>query len=137
MLINGILFDSEAWHGVNLKQIKTLEAIYEDLLISILKLHRKTPTDFLYLPLRWIIAQRRILYLKHIMKRHENDLLRRVFQAQKYDETKGDFVDLVTKDRISLEITHEEVTSNTMSKTKLRNILKTSAQKSCFIISSK
>lgn len=56
------------------------------------------------MPLRWIIAQRRIIYLKHITERHENDMLRKVYQAKTYDQTKGDFADLVTKDLLSLNI---------------------------------
>jgi hypothetical protein len=63
MLINGILFNSEAWHGVTKKDIKQLERIDETLLRGIVKAHSKTPTEFLYLemgvlPLRWVIAQR-------------------------------------------------------------------------------
>ena len=41
MLLNGILFNAEAWHGVTLKQIKSLETIDEYLLKNILKAHRK------------------------------------------------------------------------------------------------
>ena len=65
MLINGILFNSESWHGVTEKQVKSLEAIDESLLRTITKAHSKTPKEFLHLesgalPLRFIIAQRRI-----------------------------------------------------------------------------
>ena len=43
MLLNGILFNSESWHGVTQKQIKSLEGIDEALLRGILKAHGKTP----------------------------------------------------------------------------------------------
>ena len=43
MLLTGILFNVEAWHGVTLQHIKRLEMIDESLLRSILKAHRKTP----------------------------------------------------------------------------------------------
>ena len=61
MLINGILYNSEVWHGVTHAQIVKLESVDEALLRSILKAHSKTPKEFLYLetgtiPLRWIIA---------------------------------------------------------------------------------
>ena len=46
MLINGILFNSEAWHGVTLAQIAKLDCIDDDLLRGILKAHRKTPSEF-------------------------------------------------------------------------------------------
>ena len=48
MLINGILYNSEAWHGVTRKQIASLEAIDEALLRKLLKSHCKTPKEFLY-----------------------------------------------------------------------------------------
>ena len=72
MLLNGILYNSEAWHGITKKQIKTLEKIDEELLRRILKIHSKTPKEFLYLetgstPIKWILTQRRVNYLKHIL----------------------------------------------------------------------
>ena len=96
MLINGILYNSEAWHGVTRKQIASLEAIDEALLRKLLKSHCKTPKEFLYLetgalPLRWIVAQRRILFLKHITEKHDDELLKKVFHAQKENPTQGDF----------------------------------------------
>ena len=36
MLLNGVLFNSEAWHGVSLEDIKTLESVDEQLLRSLL-----------------------------------------------------------------------------------------------------
>ena len=55
-------------------------------------------------------------------------MLRKVYQAQKDDQTNGDFADLVTKYLLSLNITYEEVTSNALCKTKLKKMLKASAQ---------
>ena len=77
MLMNGILYNSEAWHGVTKNHIKNLETIDEDLLRKFLKAHGKTPKEFLYLetgaiPIRWIIAQRRINFFKHILEKDEN-----------------------------------------------------------------
>ena len=51
MLLNGILYNSEAWHGVTKSHIKSLEAIDETLLRRILQAHRKTPLNFLYMEL--------------------------------------------------------------------------------------
>ena len=99
MLINGILFNSEAWHGVTLAHIAKLEAIDEALLRGILKAHTKTPKEFLYfeigvLPIKWIIAQRRINYMYHILQRDENELVKKVFIAQRNNPVQGDFVNL-------------------------------------------
>ena len=84
-------------------QVESLEAIDDALLRNILKAHSKTPTEFLYLEteavsLWWIIAQRRIIFMKHIDERHEDKLTKKVFLAQKEHPNKGDFVLLVEKD---------------------------------------
>ena len=49
MLLNGILFNSEAWHAISDSDIKLLETIDEHLLRSLVKGHSKTPLEFLYL----------------------------------------------------------------------------------------
>ena len=56
MLINGMLYNSEAWHGVTNAHIVKLESVDESLLRGLLKAHLETGT----IPLRWIITQRRI-----------------------------------------------------------------------------
>ena len=94
MLINGMLFNSEAWHGLTNAQLVKLESVDQALLRGILKCHSKTPKEFLHLesgtvPLRWIITQRRLNYLRHISGRPDNELLKRVFLAQKEQPTKG------------------------------------------------
>lgn len=121
MLINGILYNSEAWHGVTKKQVTELEAIDEALLRKLLNEHSKTPTEFLYLetgalPLRWVLAQRRITFMKHIINKHDNELIRKIFLAQKDSPNQGDFVQLVTKDLVDLNMTFEEVSSKTSQK---------------------
>ena len=46
MLMNGILYNSEAWHGVNQSHVKTLQAIDEDVLESFLKHIAKHQKNF-------------------------------------------------------------------------------------------
>ena len=127
MLINGMLFNSEAWHGVTNAQVAALESVDQALLRSMLKLPRGTPNNFLYLetgslPIKWILAIRRINYLKHIYKRNENELLRKVFNAQKDHPTNGDFVWLVEKDMNKFGITHEQVAAGDVSKKYLKEV---------------
>ena len=49
MLINSMLFNSEAWHSMRENDIKMLEAVDEYLLRSLVHAHAKTPPEFLYL----------------------------------------------------------------------------------------
>ena len=114
MLLNGILYNSEAWHGMTSAQVVKLQQIDEALLRGILKAHAKTPQEFLYLetgatPIKYILAQRRINYLRHIISRSDNELIKKVFIAQKENPTRGDFIRLVEKDIAMLGITYEEV----------------------------
>ena len=44
--INGILFNSEAWHGVTAAHIVRFESVDEALLKGILNAYNKTPTEF-------------------------------------------------------------------------------------------
>ena len=47
MLLNGLLYNSEAWHSLTLKDITELEKIDEALLRYLLGCHSKTPLEFL------------------------------------------------------------------------------------------
>ena len=103
MLINGIMFNSEVWHSVTDRDMEILEKVDESLLRGILSAHAKTPKETLYLetksvPLRYIIKSRRVMYLHSILTRSENELIKRVFEVQRCEMTKGDFLELVMKD---------------------------------------
>ena len=103
MLINGILYNSEAWHDINERDIKRLEEVDEHLLRTLVHGHAKTPLEFLYLetgsiPIRYIIACRRMCFLQTILKRKDNELTKRVFKAQSENPLKGDFYNLVKED---------------------------------------
>ena len=137
MFLNGILFNSEVWHGVTSAQIASLEAIDNSLLRGILGAHKGTPKAFLYLEtgtmaLRWIIAQRRINYLKHILTRNEDELIKKVYKAQKGNPTKGDFAILVEKDLKKLGVLHKDVESETMTPNMLKKALKDNAKSAAF-----
>ena len=47
MLLNGILYNSEAWHLLSEAEIKTMETVDEHLLRSLVQGHAKTPIEFL------------------------------------------------------------------------------------------
>ena len=117
MYLNGTLFNSEAWHGINQSQIEAFEKQDQALLRGLLGGHSKIPFPALYLetsqiPLRYILASRRILYLHTILQRSKDDLIRRVYNAQKADPVKGDFCQLVEDDMrlVGMNLSEEEMT---------------------------
>ena len=83
-----MLFNSEAWHGITSAHIVKLESVDEALVRGLLKAHSKTPKEFLHfetgkISLRWIVTQRRINYLKPILTRDDDEVIKKVFTAQK------------------------------------------------------
>ena len=64
------------------------------------------------------------------MERHDDELLKKVFLAQKRNPTLGDFAQIVEKNLTDLKITYEEVMN--LSKTKLKEIIKKNAMCAAF-----
>ena len=95
MFCNGILYNSEVWHGLKEYDIEELEKVDAYLLRGIMKAHSKTSRAALYLesgcvPLRYILKKRRILYLHHLITRDKNELIRKVYEAQESASVKDD-----------------------------------------------
>ena len=114
MLCNGILFNSEVWHGIKEYDIEELEKVDEYLLRGIMKAHSKTSRAALYLesgcvPLRYILKKRRIMYLHHILIRKPDALLLQTFQAQNKFPVKGDWSLTVANNLKEIDIDAENI----------------------------
>ena len=138
MLLNGILFNSEAWQGPETKHITLLEKVDEALLRGILGAHPKIPLEALYLetrsiPIRFVVASRRILYLHTILQKDRNEMILKIFEAQKMKPSPGDFIDLVKNDfeTIGWKITEEEIRN--LSKQNFKKIVKSKISNAAFI----
>ena len=89
----------------------------------------KTPKHLMYLelgwlPLRFIIKSRRLNFLKYILNQTETSLVKQVFNEQKLNPKRGDWVKDVEKDLKKLKIclTYDEITS--MSKSSFKTLVK-------------
>ena len=138
MFLNGMLFNSESWHGVTKADVATLEKIDHSLLRSILGAHKGTPKDLLYLetgtiPIRWILLQRRVNFLKHILSRDKDELLRKVYEAQKSNPVMGDFAKIVEKDLEKIGLSHEDVAQESFTKKALKKELSESVRSAAFV----
>ena len=101
----------------------------------ILKIHTKTPNEFLYLetgstPIYWILKQSRVNYLKHILALEDSEIVKKVYKAQKENPTNGDFVQLVEKDITDLNITQAQM--ETLGKHDLKELMKNIGTKKAF-----
>ena len=74
------------------------------------------PVEALFLesksiPMRYILASRRILYLHAMLQKEESEMVRRIYEAQKSDPSLGDFFELVRQDcqNIRLNMSDQEI----------------------------
>ena len=137
LLINTIMFNSEAWHNFTITQIEAFEKIDEALLRGLVLGHAKLPVPALYLetgqvPIRYIMAVRRILYLQTILHRDQNELIRKVYMAQKEDPNPGDFCQLVEQDcqMINCQLGDDQIQA--MTKYDLKILIKKMAKQAAF-----
>ena len=75
-------------------------------------------------PIRYAIIKKRISYLHHLITREKNELISKVFYAQKRKPVKDDWVITVDKNmtEINLKLTENEM--NNMKKFKFKELLK-------------
>ena len=103
MLLNGILYNSEAWQNISEEEMKMLEDVDNYFLRKLLQAQSKTSISFLHLetgtlPIRFILANRRLVYFHNILSRERTELIHRVFKAQEENPTKGTWFKSVKKD---------------------------------------
>ena len=137
-LVNGTLFNSEAWHGISKDTMKPLESVDHHLLRQLLGAHVKTPTEFLYLetgctPLAFIVKSRRLMYLKEIITRPEEELISRIYQSQKKAPKTGDWCQMVKDDLqvLGIHMSEEEIAS--MSTLSYKRHIKSQIKKAAFL----
>ena len=129
MLLNGMLFNSEIWYGLKEEEVQKLASVDEYLLRSILGVPSKTPKEALYLetgciPIKYLLKMRRIMYLHHIVRRPEKELIRKFYEAQKCKISKGDWVQIVQENMNQINLEMSELAISKMSKHKFKKIVK-------------
>ena len=133
MLINGILYNSEVWHNMSIKDAVILEKVDEALLRGLLNAHPKTPLEALYLetksiPIRYILASRRILYLYNILRKEKTEMVRKIYDVQKADPSKGDFSEIVKEDMASIGLFMNEEDIMKTPKQRFKTIVRQKVQ---------
>ena len=127
--VNAILTNSEVWHDVRRKHLESLEASDIELLRKILNAHSKTSKEAFFLelgivPLRFHVSMRRFMYLWHLLRRTSNELINKVYVAQKCETTKGDWAKIIEEEKIKYNLTESNEQILKMSKQKFRKKVK-------------
>ena len=100
MLLGTLLCNSEVWYLPSDKMLSKLEQIDEDLLIQLISGQARVSRAALYMdtgatPIRFLVKSRRMMYLHHILSRSKNELIRKVFDAQKRKPVLNDWVNII------------------------------------------
>ena len=114
-----------------------MKRIDQTLLRGVLSAHPKIPTEALYLetkslPIRFIVASRRLMYFHTILQKNETEMVRKVYEAQKTDPSPGDFVELVRKDCENIQLDMSDTEISKLTKQKFRAIIKEKISNSAF-----
>ena len=112
LLISSILSNSEVWYGVTQSDMDQLEQVNEMWLRNLFLCSRNVPKDLLYLemglvPISYIIKERRLMFLHHVLHQKTDSLLFRFFIAQKSSPTHKDWVSTVLGDLEEFDINIE------------------------------
>ena len=108
LLVSSMLFNCEAWYNITKAEMELLETVDLMLLRGIFKAPKSTPKEMLFLelelvPFREIVRQRRLGFLFYILNQNEESMIYRVFESQRRNPTKKDWVTTVFSDLESLK----------------------------------
>ena len=137
LILSTLLSDSESWVGLTIKDVEELEKCDERIMKQKFELHSKSPTEAIYLelgltPLRFLIMQRRLLFLNFILNEPPDTLIHQVLQAQIKKEYKNDWIKQVKQDMTELEInlTYDQIKQ--ASKNEFKKFVKETIKKKAF-----
>ena len=97
--------------------------------------HAKVAVEFLYLetgakPVKFVIKSRRLNYLKEIHNRENHELIKRIYESQKKNPSKGDWTEIVKDDLETIEVNENELKE--MSKGEAKQMIKSQIEKATF-----
>ena len=136
-LVNSMLYNSEAWHGIVKDDTEIFSRVDESLLRGLVSGHLKVGKEALYLetgtiPIKYTWAARRLIYLQTILKRDKNELIQKVYEAQKLDPKQGDFIQLVQADANLVNFNIQEELIQNMDNTLYKTLIKSTVRKAAF-----
>ena len=124
MLIGSMLNNSESWINISKKGLENLEKPDTMLKRNILSTYGNPSKVFMYLelgilPVKFVIMEKRLNFLRYILKESMFFMIRQVFETHKTESVKGDFIDLIKKDMEELDIdfTEEEIQNKQIKNT--------------------
>ena len=137
MLVNSLLFTTETWSGLSERDVARLQVVDTAMIRAITGGHSKTPVEFHFLEtgtlmLKHILSINRLMYHHHLITREDNETIKKVYNKQKEDETKGDWFDLLVKDFKFIGVEMDENHIKQMTKEEYKKEIKEQISKAAF-----
>ena len=117
LLLGSLLNNSESWINITKKDLDDLEKPDTMVHRGILCTEGNPSKVFMHLefgsiPVRFVIMEKRLNFLKYILNESMESMIRQVFEALKVDSRKGDFVALVKEDieTLNIDLSEEDIT---------------------------
>ena len=128
LLLGGLLTNAESWINLNKQNIDALERPDTQLLKRLLSTSGNPCKSFMMLevgiiPVKFVIMQKRIIFLQYILKQSMDTMIRKVYNTTKEDSRKGDFVNLTEPDKQELEIDFSDEEIKSISKWRFKKKL--------------
>ena len=128
---------SKSWYPITKRPIEILEASDANFFQMCFGTNSKTVRDAYYLEtgklkIRHAIAKRRMLYLHTVLNRGEQDLVKKVYLAQKLVPARHDWANLVKKDKEIYEVDLSDDEIAEMSKNKYKKYIEVQVNKRSF-----
>ena len=120
-LINGMLCSTESLYGIKKCHVEMLESSDKMLFKSLFQSPCTTPTVSYYLEtgaiqIRYLLQGRRIMFLWSLLQKSEDELARKVYNAQKQFRVKDDWIYDIEKDLADFGIDFDEEKISSMKK---------------------
>ena len=89
-----LLHNSESWVSLNQSHINTLQKFQNDFIKNVLRLPDSTPKAILQydvglMPIKWRIAQKKLLFVNKILRRDPNNICKQVLISESLNNIKG------------------------------------------------
>ena len=133
VLINGMLYSTEALSNLTIKHINLLEECDKMFMRKLFDAELGTPIESFYLetaawPIRFILMGRSLMYYWTILNKSESELVKAVYNAQKEYPTKNSWALEIQGVLKTCEIYNTEEEIKSMTKIKFKAIVKEKIQ---------
>lgn len=128
MLVNGILYNMEAICEFKNTHLETLELSDKCFMQRLFECPRSTPSEAFYIemsamPLRFILQGRKFMYLWHLLKKENVELVKRVFNVQIEIPSENTWVHNIQKELKNYDINMNFTDIANMSKREFKSVV--------------